>query len=152
MPEGLSDDPPVGGKRMTSLRKATKNFAVEDGFMVFCDPACSIKSGVDSLSSADVTSEFHSIVRGVREQIEDRFPEEEHGFAHLFSIFQLSSVARQTAQSISTFGDYEVEQLVDTLSKPQATGREFYCKVPFIPPADKPEVRSVFSVHVCTLW
>jgi hypothetical protein len=137
----------LGGANMDALRRATRNLAIEEGFIVFRHTTSSVKLGVGTLCSDDVVSEFKTIVRGVREQISERFPAEERGLAHLFSIFQLESVSRQSARTIDTFGAYEISELVDTLSKSKATGREFFCNVPFIDTASKSQVRFVLSFN-----
>jgi hypothetical protein len=130
----------LGGERMDALRAATNNLATEEGFNVYSHNNCTIKLGMQTLSSSDLVSEYGSIVRGVREQAAERFLDDERGLAYLFSIFQLESISRQTARTIGTYGEHELEQLVDILSKPQATGREFFCKVPFIDPSTKAQV------------
>jgi hypothetical protein len=139
----------VGGDRMRALQGYTNNLAIEEGFIAFKHGKCTIKLGLNTFSATELVSEYRSIVRGVREQISERFPEDERGLAHLFSIFQIESIQRQTAMSIATFGEHEIEMLVDTLSKAQATGRDFFCKVPFIDPSAKSQV--FFISHACAV-
>jgi hypothetical protein len=129
---------------MDALRAATNNLATEGGFIVFSDKTCTIKLGLHTLSAAELVSEYRSIVRGVGEQMAERFPDDERSLAYLFSIFQLECTGRQTVKTIGTFGEHEIGQLVDILSKPQATGRDFFCKVPFIDPSTKAQV----CVHI----
>jgi hypothetical protein len=93
-------------------------------------------------------SELKQIVSAIRDQMASWSPDGERGFAHLFSTcFEFSRFLSLKAQHLDGYGDAEICELIDTLSAPQATGRKFWCQVPFIKQERKNEVCS--DMHNC---
>jgi hypothetical protein len=135
-----------GDKHMQLLMDVSNELAIHDGSIVLKWPRhdWSVKLNAAALGE-DMIDNLCGVVKAIRDNLSDRFPADERDFLNLFDIFQLESFHSVRASNVHTFGDTEIAELVDMLSKKQAAGRQFYCKVPFIEPSRKAEVRCCLS-------
>jgi hypothetical protein len=87
-----------------------------------------------------LVSEVDAVVSAITSNLCDRFPAEERAFAHLFDIFPVETFLSGSADSLDTFGNSEIVELIEMLSKQESTGKQFYCRKPFITPVQLDQV------------
>jgi hypothetical protein len=143
-----------GARWMSVLMQQTSELRVQSAFMSWKSDkhVWTIKLGTESYSSSALFTELTEIVSGIREQMASRFPDGERDFAYLLSTcfefeLEFSRIQSLKAQHLDGYGDKEIRELIDKLSAQQATGRQFWCQVPFIEKKRTEEVCDLTSAN-----